>query len=281
MPKTPSGPPPSLMHAVRRLLRPLIRLLMHHGVQYPLLSETLKSVYVSVADVEFKVDGKRQTQSRISLLTGVHRKDVRRLMDEDPVRDEMPEDVSLGVQIAALWLSHSDFRDTSGEPRPLPRLASSGSPHSFESLVARVSKDIRSRSVLDEWVRLGVVEIDSSDVVRLKADAFVPEKGFDEKAFFLGQNVHDHMATAVHNVMGQGAPRLERSVFYEGLSPESVAELGAMARKHGMDALVEINRRAKELQERDTTAGTGTERMNFGVYFFQGAQEPAEGSEDE
>jgi hypothetical protein len=249
-------------------------------VQYPLFSDLLKSVYVGVADAEFKVDGRRQTQSRISLLTGVHRKDVRRLVGEDRTSDKMPEDVSLGVQIAALWLSHPDFQDPRGAPLALPRLASSGAPQSFESLVSRVSKDIRSRSVLDEWLRLGVVQVDGEDRVRLKADAFVPEKGFAEKVFFLGQNVHDHLDTAVHNVSGQGAPRLERSVFYEGLSPESIAELAELARKHGMEALLEINRHAKQLQERDSALGNGTERMNFGLYFYQGQRGPAEETDE-
>jgi hypothetical protein len=75
-------------------------------------------------------------------------------------------------------------------------------------------------------------------------------------------------------------PRLERSVFYDGLSAESMAELAALAHKQGMEALLEINRRARELQERDTAAGTGTERMNFGLYFYQGPQDPSEDSDD-
>jgi len=260
------------MKAVRRLLHPLVRLLLTHGVQYPLLSDLLKSVYVGVADAEFKMDGRRQTQSRISLLTGVHRKDVRRLMEDDRGGNEMPEDVSLGVQIAALWLSHPDFQGQPGTPLPLAKLISAGGNQSFEALVSRVSKDIRSRSVLDEWLRLGVVRGDADDKVHLLADAFVPEKGFKEKVFFLGQNIHDHLDTAVHNVTGEGAPRLERSVFYEGLSGESVAELAELVRKRSMDALLEVNAKAKSLQERDTAQGKGTQRMNFGVYFYQGPQ---------
>ena len=65
---------------------------------------------------------------------------------------------------------------------------------SFETLVASVNTDIRPRAVLDEWLRLGVVQIDDSDQVCLVVDAFVPEKGLDEKAFLFGQNIHDHLA---------------------------------------------------------------------------------------
>ena len=57
---------------------------------------------------------------------------------------------------------------------PLPRLASQGGGASFESLAARVSKDIRSRPMLDELLRLGVVYLDDRDRVVLNVEAFVP-----------------------------------------------------------------------------------------------------------
>lgn len=49
-----------------------------------------------------------------------------------------------------------------------------------------MSKDIRARSVLDEWLRLGIAHLDDQDRVRLNAEAFVPARGFEEKAFYFG-----------------------------------------------------------------------------------------------
>ena len=80
--QAPGQPPATLVTALRKLLRPLVRLLLSFQVSYPFLSTLLKSIYVDVADQEFSVDGKRQSDSRITLLTGVHRKDVKRLRDE-------------------------------------------------------------------------------------------------------------------------------------------------------------------------------------------------------
>ncbi len=275
-----TGPPPALVKAVQRLLQPLVRLLLGHGAQFPFLAELLKAIYVEVARRELGVVGRDSTQSRISLLTGIHRKDVRRLITHHPDRDEMPAEVSLGAQVAARWLTDADLRDETGAPLALPRLVSAGGEQSFEGLVRRVSKDIRSRSVLDEWLRLGVVTLGEDDRVRLKAEAFVPEKGFEEKAFFLGQNVHDHLATAVGNVIGTEPPRLERSVFYEGLSAESIAELAHLARQEGMRALVEVNRRASELLRQDQAKGGASQRMNFGLYFYQGPQVEPEATDE-
>ena len=64
---------------MRRLLRPLVRLLIERSIPLPFVTELLRGLYVEVAVKEFPVEGKRQTDSRVNLLTGVHRKDVKRL----------------------------------------------------------------------------------------------------------------------------------------------------------------------------------------------------------
>ena len=68
-----------LLATTQRTLWPLVKLLLHRGIGYPLLAEALKSVFVGVAESEFPLAGKAETDSRISLLTGIHRRDVKRL----------------------------------------------------------------------------------------------------------------------------------------------------------------------------------------------------------
>jgi len=277
----PGGPPPALVQALRRLLRPLVRLLLRHQATYPFLASQLKSIYVELAEDEFGIPGKAQTTSRVSLLTGIHRKDVKRLR-ETPVDVEAPPgNVSLGAQLVLRWTASPEYLDEEGHPRALPRLAGDAVSPSFESLVVSVSKDIRARAVLDEWLRLGVARVDERDRVVLVAEAFVPESGFDEKSYFLGRNVHDHLAAAVHNLSGDGPPLLERSVYYANLSPESVDELAALGERVGMEALQAVNRRALELQERDTSRSDSNERMNLGVFFFRDrVDEKGDGGDD-
>jgi hypothetical protein len=273
---TPSA---SLLAAVRRLLRPLVRLLTARGVTYPMLAELLKHTYVDVAAREFGLEGKPPTDSRVSLLTGVHRKDVKRLREpQAPGGEAMPELVALGAQLVAAWTTRRELRDGKGRPRPLPRLASEGGARSFEGLVASISKDIRARSVLDEWLRLGVAELDDKDRVVLRTRAFVPARGFDEKAFYFGHNLHDHLAAAAHNMQGVEPPYLERSGYYEGLTASSIALLAAVAEKHGMEAVQAVYRKAKECELRDRKLDDPKQRMTFGIYFYSEpvAEEPKE-----
>ena len=70
---------------------------------------------------------------------------------------------------------------------------------------------------------------------------------------------------------------LERAVYYEKLSPGSVAELAALSRELGADALVKVNQKAYELAEQDKSARDASERISFGVYFFTGPDDGQDG----
>jgi len=267
----------ALVRASRTLLRPLVRLLVARQVSYPFLANLLKGIYVEVAERDFGLAGKRLTDSRISLLTGVYRRDVKRVRAELREGAAIPPAVSLGAEVVARWNGLPEFMDAEGRPNPLP--VHSDDEPSFETLVASVSTDIRARSVLDEWLRLGVVHFDDRGRVVLDTGVFVPRKGLEEKLYYFGRNIRDHIAAAAHNVQGEEPPFVERSVYYGRLSAASVAEIGEFAAEQGMAALKAVNRLAMELQERDGQSGAETRRMTFGVYYLETEAEPTPGEE--
>lgn len=270
-----NAPTPALLTALRRALTPFVRLLISRAIPFSAAAELLKEIYVEVADRDFPVDGKPQTDSRIHLLTGVHRKDVRRLRTTRRDSGATPKRVSLATQIISRWTTEPSFLDATGQPRLLPRLAGEAEAASFDSLVRSVNTDIRPRVVLDELLRLGIVALAADEQVCLRADAFVPEPGSDELAFFFGRNLHDHATAAVHNLLG-GEPRfLERSVSYNHLPLTAVAELATLSRQLGMAALQQINARALSLQKENSGKPAADQRINFGLYFFSRAEADA------
>jgi hypothetical protein len=274
---TSALPQAALVQALRRVLQPLVRLMLANGITLQYLSELLKSLYVEVAERDFRIDGKPPTDSRISLMSGVHRKDVSRLraelQAEAPAR---PAVVPLGASLVAVWLGTPAYLDEAGRPLPLPRLRSEGGGRSFEALVASVNSDIRSRVVLDEWLRLGLVRIDEEKRVCLNADAFVPSEGFDEKAFYFGHNLHDHLSAAAHNLQGQQPPFMERSVHYDALHAGSVQALSQQALALGMKALLAVNKSAMQAEQQDAAQPPEPlQRITFGVYFYTEAAGPA------
>ena len=260
------------IQAIRGILRPLVRFMLSQGLTYTILVDLLKSIYVEVALNEFKLETKRQTDSRISLLTGVHRKDVKRLSEMIEADAPPPDNVTLGAQLVAKWVGQAPYVDQQGHPIPLARSAKVGGEKSFESLVASVSKDIRSRAILDEWLRLGVVHVDHDDCVCLNTEAFVPKQGFAEKAYYFQHNLHDHIAASVHNMLELGPPYVERSVYYDTLTKASAAELVSLGEALGMQALQTVNRRALILEEKDAKHPDANQRINFGIYFYHAKQ---------
>jgi hypothetical protein len=271
-----SGFQPPILAAIRQLLRPLVRLLLAHGITYPIFCDLVKSAYANVAEEEFRLASKPQTDSRISLLTGIHRREINRLRNEPATVFELSQRASMSALLLAIWSGYPEYLDEQGQPVPLPRLASKAQKRSFEGLVQSVSKDFRPRVVLDEWLRQGIVRLDDEDRVTLCADAFVQPQDTEEKIYYFGKNIHDHLAATVHNLAGGDPPFMERCVFYDKLSADSAKQLADYSRLAGMKALHSVNKRAAELQKRDQGQADAVHRSNFGVYHYSEVEVPDE-----
>ncbi len=266
--------PDMLLRSVRRLLRPLVRLLIRRGVTFPAVADVLRSLYVEVAAHELLTEPRARTDSRISLLTGVHRKEIRRWRTETHEPDAVPPVVTLTSQILARWLRDAEYVDAAGHPRPLPRLPHPEGGASFESLVQSVTSDVRPRAVLDDWLNHGIVTVDAADHVVLDTAAFVPRPGGGEQLFYFGRNLHDHLSAAAANVTAQGpAPFLERAAHYDNLTSTTVAQLEAMGREAAQRLLTDFNRQALELmdtndRELEDAPETPRHRLNLGLFLF-------------
>lgn len=260
-----SAPDGTALHGpTARLLRPLVRLLIKRGITFPALTNLLRELYVNVAEYDFALTGKDQTDSRVSLLTGIHRKEVRRLRGAGAPVSQVPAMVSRTSRIIARWLAAPDFTDDQGRPLPLPR-ANEGSEPSFESLVAGVTKDLRPRAVLDEWLDRGLAVLDTQGRVRLLESAYLPQGG-EPQLYYFGRNLHDHIAAAAENVMGARPRFFERAVHYDGLSDVLAMRLEEHAREIAMDALTKANAEAHAACADDSG---GRHRWNFGIYIYQ------------
>lgn len=264
-----------MQRPLARLLRPMVRLFIRCGITFPALCDLLRELYVNVAEHEFALPGKEQTDSRVSLLTGIHRKEVARLRGAGAPVSTVPASISRTSRIFARWLSSPEFTDGEGHPLPLARTGEDDGA-SFETLVASVTRDVRPRAVLDDWLDRNLVQIDADGRVVLTEAAFVPSGGSDQQLYYFGRNLHDHIAAAVSNVLGDGPRFMERAVHYDGLSAELAQALEQRSREAATEALRSLNREANAACEQD--AG-GAWRWNFGVYVYREEVKPSEGAD--
>lgn len=258
-----------LFNALRWLLRPLVKLLIEKGITFPQLRDLLKSVYVDVAENSFTLGGSPLSDSRIFILTGIHRKDIKRLRAEkkQPSEKNTMQNAGLGGNLVSHWIGDSRFLDQEDKPLCLPRSSKNGMP-SFDELVESVTKDVRPRVILDEWLRLGIVSINEDDDICLSKTAFVPEQSFDEKSHFFGRHIHDHIATCTNNLLGQAEPMLERSVYFASLTNSSLAKLRSIAETESIQLLQKINKQALKLQREDQSKPDAKHRMRLGMYWY-------------
>lgn len=260
-------PAASVLSATKALIRPLVRVLIGCGVTLPALVAALKESFVEVASRDFRLGARAPSDSRVSLVTGVHRKDVRAIRERShPV--STPRAGGLAATVLGRWLGSPDHLDDAGRPRTLSRA-------SFDALVAGVSKDVRPRTVLDELLRLGLVEADADGALRLLGEAFVPANDGEELLAFFERNLHDHMAAAAANLAAgpDGRRFLERAVYYNNLRPADVDRLEAEARTLALAALRHLNGIALEMQQAAREDAGAGERFRFGVYFFRAEPE--------
>lgn len=259
-----------LAKAISKMLKPLVRLLIHQDITYVGLQNLLKRTYVEVAEESCSIKTKRLTDSRISLLTGIHRGDVKRIRTENlnqPTEKELK--ASLSSQLISIWLGHQGYLDENGQACKLFRYQQDGSP-SFEELVFSVSKDKHPRSILDEWLTQSLVEIveeDGVEKISLNQVGYIPEEDFEEKLFFAGKNIGCHLTSVAHNLENQSPAMFDRAVYYHQLTEESVQEIEALSNQRMMELLTEINQLASQLQEQDKNKADNRYEMHIGGYF--------------
>lgn len=255
------------------LMAPIARWLMRNGVTYPAFAAMLKSVFVDAARDELELAGSRPTHSALSVLSGVHRKDVRHLETAD-LEPQAPRRIPLASRVFTRWLSDSRYHGPDGKPRSLAR----GGPgaHSFETLVREHSADVHPRTVLDELLRFGLVRVED-DEVSLNETSFVPSRKIDELTALFSANAADHLCAAVHNLTMKAPKFLEQSVFADGMTQESVDHLHQCARQAWATAFTTMVNEARQRVELDADA-EADHRMRFGVYFFAEPAAPAKRS---
>jgi hypothetical protein len=261
-----------LLEAVARVLMPLVRLLIARGVTYQATAEVLKRVYVLAAQ-KHVVGHEEVTGTRLSLLTGLNRKEIRRLTEGETKPVELEGIASHAAAVHAVWTSQRRFRDRKGAPRVLSRYSRDEQP-SFDELVRHITTDHRPAALLEELVRLELVDVDEEGNVSLRAQPFLSRKSFEDRLVPLAENLEDHAQAAVSNVLGQEPPFLERSVYSDELSEESAAKLHELVRNRWREIHDEVVAEAIAHDKRDHAAGKATKsRIRMGMYFYSETKE--------
>jgi hypothetical protein len=260
----------ALSAATLQLLRPLVTILLRNNVSHRTFTELAKLVYVEVANAEFGIAGKKQTTSRIAILTGLTRKEVQRLLAQPPDTEPVSaEEYHRASRVITGWVRDPDFGDGKGHPYPLRM---EGERASFSTLVKRYSGDIPIRAMVDELVRVGAVKQLKDGRICLLSRGYIPQKGPVEKLQVLGSDTADLIMTIDHNLYQKPTkPRFQRKVMYDNVPVEAAREFQTLASAQGQELLEAIDRWLAH-RDRDVnpaSKGTGRVRVGLGIYHFE------------
>lgn len=259
-----------LYAAILKLLRPLVRLALKKGISYGTFTSLVKWAFYDIARNDLTIEGRKQTHSRISVITGFSRKEVKRLSELDPpTTRHQKEQYNRAARVISGWRRDSDYVDDQGRPIAVPV---TGEGASFEKLVKRFSGDMPYRAVLDELVRLGALELESGNRVRLAQDAFMPSADEAIKFHILGTDVESLISTIDHNIDPGAEPLFfQRKVQYDNLPDEILDDFRVMSGDWAQKLLDRMDRHLASV-DRDVNPeikGTGRNVAGIGIYYFQ------------
>lgn len=266
------------LDAYRRFLRPLIRILIRHGISIGEFYEVVKAVYAEVAELDFSLPDKAQSQSRVAILTGLTRKEVARLKATDFGRtgELRKKDAHRVARVLDGWHTDPEYTGPYGMPLEVPFEAATGL--SFCELVRRYSGDMAPRAMLDEMLRVGAARELEGDWVRVLSRTYIPEKLAPEALQRMAQVIENFINTLEVNLQKEksGTGRFERTVLSDrGLNPEQMLLFDEVVRRRGQEFLEELddwlNSNIKGEQEE------GFPVTGIGIYHFvEGERDAAE-----
>lgn len=278
--------PLALRTAIAHLLRPLFRVLLRHQMSFHAFEALAKRVYVDVAIRDFDIPGKKPSISRASILSGLTRKEVQRLVAE-PLEPEAveAERYNRAARVLTAWTRDPEFADARGEPLAL--LPQDGE-RSFALLVKRHSGDVPARAVLDELLRVGAVRRRDDGRLELVTRAYVPQRSAIDKIAILGNDVADLIDTIDHNIEhGDTDPRFQRKVMYRNVPVSDLTQFRKLSAKQAQALLEQLDKWLSERSASATATATATDarhpqpctRAGLGIFYFE--DKPANNSSEE
>jgi transcriptional regulator with XRE-family HTH domain len=231
--------------------------------------EVTKDVFVDVAGRDFQVPNRKMTQARIAIVTGLTRKEVSRILQKQHGSDRLSTNLGRVTRLLAGW--HTDPEFTGPYGLPLELKYDRGNRRDFLELARRYSADMPPRAMLDELLRIGVVQEDEFGTLKVLTRTYLPKVEAPDSLDRMSRAVKNFVETLDHNrVEADPEKRLfERTVVAdEGISLEELPAFTAFIGKKSQLLLEEIDNWLNKLDGSRRRKSEVVVHTGLGIYHY-------------
>lgn len=240
-----------------------MRFLLRQGVLWKDFAELAKETYVEIARAEYGIEGRPTNNSRVSMLTGLSRREVGRVRDVllDVAPHEHERKGNRIAKILTAWHSDAEFTTSTGEPQML-------SPARFEILLKCYAGDLPHTAVRKEMLKHGLIEELNDGAMRVLQRDYVYSSLDPEIIRQMGIALHDHATTLDHNLddRSPSEPRFEGLADNIRIPAGAVDEFRGFVEERGLDFLKDVDAWLSEHETEDRDAATV--RLGAGAYLI-------------
>ena len=252
------------------LLLPVVRFVLRHGVTFSEFKELSKDAYVQVARGSYGIQGRPTNNARVSMLTGLSRREVAKVRDRLCEGGMLHQD-NQGNRISQIltgWHVDSEFTDGHDQPKVLPAIGPSGS---LASLLKRYAGDLPHGAIRKEMHQRALIEELKDGSYRVLSRDYVYSNLDPDSVNRMGVALHDHAATLEHNLNEEhlSASRFEAIADNACVRPSTYKAFHKLVEDRGLSFLEEMDTWLSENEvESSTDTNTRNVRLGVGVYLI-------------
>ena len=257
------------------VLKPIARILLRFGIGFREFSEISKTAFVDVASSDFGLRGRPTNISRVAVMTGLTRKEVKRIRDKiSSGEDKLTVRTTPLCEVLHKWHAESEFLDRSGRPAILPF---SGTDHSFTDLVRKFGGDIPPGAMRTELKRVGAIREDNEGNLHVIRRSVTPAGQHDNLVAALAHSAYPLLSTISHNIHADKNDDrwAQFTAFTQAVKSSDISRV----RRISFDRLVEVTESFDDLfmayESLNETQSTSKDQNTIavGVFYFEEATE--------
>ena len=245
------------------LLKPFVRFCLKHSIKIQEITEMLKLALVEVAYEELAKENQKISNSKVSVITGLQRRDIVRISKDE-------KEVSLNnvvTKIIGQWQIDSRFLNENETPKTL---TISGKSSEFSLLVSSVSTDINPYAILFELERLGLINKTDKEATMTNSFKELSSKSLKEIIDLLTTQSSDLFTAVEENISKiEPVPNLHLLTEFDNIDPDAVPELRKWLLKKGSEfhneALSKLSKHDLDLNP-DLAKGKDGVRVSLSAY---------------